>query len=414
MVADEVAATKLQAKETAKAQVHNGVTGWRGVIYAIHAALLLALTALFLLGSPHKKDADPAPLKLHVLPSSELPRAPLSQRGSLTADRTQFYALFESYASSPVVGRGGDSSVAAVFVEPHLSPQTPTDLLPNLHRGSPITPKLALSPPLSPSPPPPLSPPPPTPRTAPHEEPWWIKDARLPPRPYPTGSNASLPAADAPGSWAYRVLDPRPGTVLLSTPGPAASRQPYLDDAVILLVKTCGCHPSIFGLILSSPPTNATVGESMCPVARARYHSFVKHAVHVGGPVGPHWSHVHATYARAPFPCASTARLSALYSYRWWCDGSRALGRPLAGSIEPIPGVNVGGCLGDAQDKVDAGKMSPSDLTFFSGYVAWPIARLRDEIALGRWAVARASSQMILDGVRDGSMSAKAVMAAML
>ena len=58
--------------------------------------------------------------------------------------------------------------------------------------------------------------------------------------------------------------------------------------------------------------------------------------------------------------------------------------------------------------------MSPSDLTFFSGYVAWPIARLRDEIALGRWAVARASSQMILDGVRDGSMSAKAVMAAML
>ena len=64
--------------------------------------------------------------------------------------------------------------------------------------------------------------------------------------------------------------------------------------------------------------------------------------------------------------------------------------------------------------EVDAGVMRPSELTFFSGYAAWPIERLRDEIAAGRWAVARASSQMILEGVRDGSISAKAVMAAML
>ena len=31
--------------------------------------------------------------------------------------------------------------------------------------------------------------------------------------------------------------------------------------------------------------------------------------------------------------------------------------------------------------------MAPDAIAFYSGYVAWPIARLRQEIAQGRWRI---------------------------
>ena len=83
--------------------------------------------------------------------------------------------------------------------------------------------------------------------------------------------------------------------------------------ALVLLVKTCGCHPSIFGLIVSAPPTNLTAGASMCPVARARFPSFVDAPLRAGGPAGPHFTTLHAA--------------------------------DLAGALPVMPGLRVGGCL---------------------------------------------------------------------
>ena len=57
--------------------------------------------------------------------------------------------------------------------------------------------------------------------------------------------------------------------------------------------------------------------------------------------------------------------------------------------------------------------LEADELTFYSGYAAWPIARLRTEMATGQWMVAKASSKLILEGVRKGGLTAEDVRAAM-
>ena len=294
---------------------------------------------------------DPEPLKLHTVPSSEHPSG-LLKEGKLQTDRAHFSSLLT----------GGEQEVAVDFFFFEATPAV---------SSSPPSPS-------PPSPPPPLAPPSTPERKA---EPWWLAESRLPPR--PAVANKTMPEADAPGTWAYEVLDPRPGTLLLARPSARIPpSQPYFAQAVILLVKACTCQPSIYGLLLSSPPRrNHTLGEMMCPVARQRYHSFVNHTVRAGGPVGPMWTTVQAA--------------------------------PLRGALEPLPGVHVGGCLADAQSKVDAGTLEADELTFYSGYAAWPIARLRTEMATGQWMVAKASSKLILEGVRKGGLTAEDVRAAM-
>ena len=340
--------------------------------------VLLALAwALLFLSLTRPPAPDPPALKLvHVVPTTELLDQPVTADAQVMTSRAQFSAIFGEAEVR--------KNVVAVYVEGSVT--SSLDLLPNLDSAH----ASVASPPAPPAPPPP-SPRPPSPRPPPSPyapTPQWILQSRIPPRPkLPTRTNASLPADDARGSWAYEVLDPRPGTVLLSQRRPATSeqeedREPYLNDAVILLVKTCGCHPDIFGILLSGAPANLTVGETMCPVARARYHSFVDHRVHVGGPVGPHWALLNP--------------------------------QPLAGSIEVAPSLHVGGCLAHAQSKVDDGTMNATDLTFFSGYAAWPIARLQQEISDGQWLVAKASSEMLLDGVRDGTLGAARLAAKLL
>ena len=47
------------------------------------------------------------------------------------------------------------------------------------------------------------------------------------------------------------------------------------------------------------------------------------------------------------------------------------------------PGVYAGGCPSDAQRRVTAGEASADDFTFYSGYAAWPIERLKEEVREG-------------------------------
>jgi len=170
-------------------------------------------------------------------------------------------------------------------------------------------------------------------------------------------------AVNTPGDWAYEVLEPRPGTVLLATE-PVTFHNVSYKEAAVLLVKVCGCHPAIFGIVLTQPTTQ-NMTSHMCPVARERYPSFASHPVNNGGPIGPHWT--------------------VLHSFR------------TVGALELGKGLYAGGCLADAQRQVSAGVVSASAVSFYSGYVAWPLHELEKQVAAGRWRVALASSSMLLD-----------------
>ena len=52
-------------------------------------------------------------------------------------------------------------------------------------------------------------------------------------------------------------------------------------------------------------------------------------------------------------------------------------------------------------------------MAFYAGYAAWPLSRLRSEMARGVWTAAAASSALIMEGVRAGGLTAADVRAAM-
>jgi putative AlgH/UPF0301 family transcriptional regulator len=58
------------------------------------------------------------------------------------------------------------------------------------------------------------------------------------------------------------------------------------------------------------------------------------------------------------------------------------------------------------QARVDAGSLRADAISFYSGYAAWPIARLADEVAAGTWHVAVAPSDHLLHHARKGTLSA--------
>jgi len=237
----------------------------------------------------------------------------------------------------------------------HLPPDTMT-VFP-VHAGvvwPPPSPPLA-----SPPPPTPSSPSSPSPPSPLRPEPEWLVQSRLPPT--PKAAERAVPLS-TPGRWAYEVVEPRPGTVLVSSGAPTHGL-PHLDSAVVLLVKVCGCNPAIFGVVLTKP-TAQNMSSRMCPVARAHYPAFVNHTVNLGGPIGPHWTILHSF--------------------------------PTAGSLELAPGLHAGGCLMDAQRQVGTGLHDANAVSFFSGYVAWPLEELEEQVAQGQWRVAAASAEMLL------------------
>jgi len=192
----------------------------------------------------------------------------------------------------------------------------------------------------------------------------------------PRAINASHAKPDgAPGRWAYAVRDVRPGTVLLSNKAFGPDRS-YYDGAAILLLKVCGCHPSIFGVILSSP-SDETMGSAFCPASKARYPSFANSSIRLGGPVGPHWTLLH--------------------------------GRDDVGAMQVSTGVYIGGSLSQYQRLVLQGTAAPSDVNFYSGYSAWPIERLQREVAAGDWTVLKPSAPLLLDAAR-GAAAARDVL----
>ena len=337
-------------------------------------------------------DAGDRTVLLHVIPSKDLllSRPFGEQAPTLSTSREQFAKLFAAQHS------------AVAFVGPLDAIDAPQDVAPNLRvDGHAAAPAVAASP----SPPPtPTRPPPPSPKSPPRSPspppapaPWWIEESLLPPRPKHTAGAAASPLLrnltlleeHHDKEWAYEVVDPLPGTLLFAR-GRAHPCQPYLSDAVVLLVRVCGCDPSIFGVLLSSAPSNETLGASMCPAMRRAAPSFVNHSVHLGGPVGPQWTMLHSS------------------------GGVR-------GAVPLQPGLFAGGCPVEAQRVVNAAQqqqqqqrqmmmqqepaaagagVTARSFAFYSGYQAWPISRLRAEVAGGVWGVAKASSGLILNAVR--------------
>ena len=232
----------------------------------------------------------PRPVVLHAVPESELVAV------SLPVNPELFSAAIKSTGKKVVFGK------------PTEPLQLPTDFVPPALGGPVAKPLVAAR---SPSTPPPSPPPPP-------EGPKpWVVEAQLPPRPKnasraaaamaraaaatraaraasnprtdaaqqlalpaderlalvspPADGDASesklsltaLSGADA-GQYAYEVLDARPGTLLIGGEGAFGEGENYYNGAVVLLVKVCGCNPSIFGVILNRPAAH-TMAEEFCP-----------------------------------------------------------------------------------------------------------------------------------------------------
>jgi len=342
----------------------------------------------------------PRPVVLHAVPESELVAVSLPVNPELFSS-----ALIKSTGKKVVFGK------------PTEPLQLPTDFVPPALGGAVAKPLVAAR---SPSTPPPSPPPPP-------EGPKpWVVEAQLPPRPKnasraaaamaraaaatraaraasnprtdaaqqlalpaderlalvspPADGDASesklsltaLSGADA-GQYAYEVLDARPGTLLIGGEGAFGEGENYYNGAVVLLVKVCGCNPSIFGVILNRPAAH-TMAEEFCPRSAAHYSAFANNTVHLGGPVGPYWS------VLSP--------------------------QPTVGGFEVAPGMgmHVVGSLAQAHAAVQRGELRATDVNFFSGYAAWPIERLKEEVADGKWKVARASKALLTSGLASGTL----------
>ena len=79
----------------------------------------------------------------------------------------------------------------------------------------------------------------------------------------------------------------------------------------------------------------------------------------------------------------------------------------LGGALGLQPGLHVGGCPIEAQRLVSRAAVAAESFSFFSGYYAWPVSRLRLEVASGQWGVAKASSSLVLGALRQkGRMGA--------
>jgi len=225
------------------------------------------------------------------------------------------------------------------------------------------TPSAVAPPPPSPLPTPLPSP---TPSPPPSRPKPWLVEMKRAPRPL----NGTSPIPDGTrGRWAYGVQDIRPGTVLLANK-PFGTSKSYFEGAAILLLKVCGCHPSIFGVILSAPTTQR-MEDHFCPTAKRNYPAFLNSSVRLGGPVGPHWTLLHT------LPEAHAEQLS--------------------------DGLFMGGSLAEAQRVVSAGRASPADMLFYSGYAAWPIERLEAEVRDGQWSVVKASSTLLFEAAKVGN-----------
>ncbi|KAL1510821.1 hypothetical protein AB1Y20_007104 [Prymnesium parvum] len=312
---------------------------------ALLACVLLTPGVLFALFCVGHLAAPPGP-PLHAVPLSVLPATP--ELNALD-DRLPFHRFFDGIPGA-AFGAPGD----AITVGTDFQPQEPYSLLGAVNRyQSPLTPPKPLP---SPSPmPSPSHPPPPRPRQPPPP---------LPPLPSPS----PLPA-----DWAVREETVRPGAVLLAERSFNSSFE-YFNRAAVLLLRTCDCHPSlgasssIFGIVLGQP-TRHTLGETLCPNAARSLPAFLNASVRLGGPVGPHWTVLHTL--------------------------------PAIGGTRVAPGLYIGGSLARAQQLVSTGEASASEMLFYSGYAAWPLARLQREVEAGQWSVAAASSPLLFRAAKS-------------
>jgi len=200
----------------------------------------------------------------------------------------------------------------------------------------------------------------------------WVVESRVPPRPLdPRKAHA---AADGSAAWAYRVLDARPGTVLLPTGASFGHGLELLRGAAVLLLHVCGCEPSIYGVVLNRP-TAATLRSILCERGAERYDALASHTVHAGGPVAP--------------------RLITVLS-----------SAETAGATQVAPGLYVGGSLLELQARAASSGATAGHVAFYSGYVAWPLDELRAQVDAGVWSVVKASPKLLFQTPRAGGREA--------
>ena len=60
-----------------------------------------------------------------------------------------------------------------------------------------------------------------------------------------------------------------------------------------------------------------------------------------------------------------------------------------------------------SEAQVATGALAAQQVHFYSGYAAWPIERLEEEVAAGKWTVVKASAQMLREGIAEDNIEAK-------
>lgn len=306
----------------------------------------------------HKDHRNFFPVALHAIPEFELFAAAAPE---LSSDRTEIQDK-QKQLFARLIGPG------VAFINPPRPLDKPADIVVQRQPFMTAASLPAAAPPVSPRRGIVISEIEAEPHPVKHDEPPWVIESRLPPRPKPrsqislaqtlaltslSGAVGSIELAAAAGSGATEVLDARPGVLLVgASSGFNESSSDVFNGAVVLLLKVCGCHPSIFGLILNHR-SEKRMADAFCPLASARYPSFVNNSIMLGGPVGPMWSLLHEAH--------------------------------LDGSHQVLPGLFVGGSLFELQKRVTYGAAHASDAAFVSGYSAWHIARLQEEVDAGKW-----------------------------
>lgn len=73
------------------------------------------------------------------------------------------------------------------------------------------------------------------------------------------------------------------------------------------------------------------------------------------------------------------------------------LGEKIAGSIEVLPGIFMGGNFEDMKTLILSGVIKENEIRFFVGYSGWTLGQLEEELKDSAWIVSIADAETLMD-----------------
>jgi len=303
------------------------------------AVFLFLLAVVTLLGEVTSRDLLPKLKVLHAVPDDEH----FLINGQLPTSTALFSKLFQGAPSELYGVPEKQIQEAEDFIPQHSTPTRPSASPATIIMQKSVTEVLTGASPGG--------------KTSPDRLP--ASSSIDPSRFSPEALSGSVPL-NMPGKWAFELTKAVPGSIMLANgtfPG-----QSYFEGAVILLLKVCRCHKSMFGVILNSPSAEK-MESAFCPNSRLRYPLFRNETIYRGGPVGPKWTVLQ--------------NFSTGHAY------------------EVTHGIFAQSVLSESHTEVMAAQLSPLDVKFIAGYSAWPLFRLDQEVADRKWRVVKASGELL-------------------